>query len=148
MSLTETPSATQRIQFRCNAYLAGPMGDVFQFLLRNKAHTKRVGKTMATDAISAFWKPFSARAILEVSEEEAKAIALRSLDELQRQMDLIRTAFNLQNYSPGITRSELEAIIDSRLKQTLRSPSEALPTPTSVPIPDNYNTHIKENEAS
>lgn len=139
MATSEIQTATQRIQFRCNAYLAGPMGDVFQFLLRNKAHTKRVGKTMATDAISAFWKPFSAKAVLEVSEEEAKAIALRSLDELQQQMDLIKNAFGLQTYNGGITKSEVEAMIDSRLNQELRLPPETSAAATAIPIPDSYN---------
>ena len=146
MTLSKTNEATQRIQFRYYAYIAGPMGDVFRFLLRNKAHSKMTGKKMALDAISAFWKPFSARAILDVSEQEAKVIALHSIDELQQQIDLIKTAFDLKTCSRGVTRREIEEIIDSRLDRERRIPSEALSTP--VPIPDNYNVSERTNRTS
>lgn len=139
MTTSEANTATQRIQFRYYAYLAGPMGDVFQFLLRNKAHTHHNGKKMALDAISAFWKPFSARAVLKVSEEEAKIIARDSVDKLQRQIDLIKNAFDLQPYTRGITKSEVEAMIDSRLNQELRLSPETSAAATVIPIPDSYN---------
>lgn len=137
MALTKS-KATQRIQFAYYAYVAGPMGDVFLYLLRNKAHTTHKGKKMALEAISAFWKPFSAQALLEISEQEARVIALRSIDELQNQIDLIKAAFGLQTYSRAVTRSEIEALIEARLSQQEQGRSPALPP---APVPDNYNAY-------
>lgn len=134
MTLSKS-EATKRIQFAYYAYVAGPMGDVFTYLLRNPAqHSTHKGKKMALEAISAFWKPFSAQALLEISDQESKQIALRSIDELQKQIELIKTAFGLQSYSNSITRTEIEALIESRISQRERGQ-----TPSSIPVPDNYN---------
>lgn len=134
MTLSKS-EATKRIQFAYYAYVAGPMGDVFTYLLRSPAqHSNHKGKKMALEAISAFWKPFSAKALLKISDQESKQIAIRSIDRLQKQIDLIKTAFELQSYSTSITRHEIEALIDARLGQRDR-----ISAPSSTPVPDNYN---------
>lgn len=133
--------ATQRIQFAYYAYAAGPMGDVFAYLLKNSAHSARKGKRMGIKAISAFWKPFSAQTILKVSEQEAHKIALDSIAELERQIALIKMTFNIQyDDIPGLTRHEIEQLVDTRMLQALQTISrqQALGSGT-LPLPDNYS---------
>jgi len=129
------PGPTQRIVFSYQAYLLSPLGDIFQYLLRSKSHSSRAGKQMALEAISAFWKPFSAKALLGIGDQEAKVIARRSISELQDQIELIRNAFDIKpDCQPTVTRTEVERLIDDRLSQ-IPLPSQAL---RAQPIPDGY----------
>lgn len=138
MRLSETTEATKRIQFSYYAYLSGPMGDVFQYLLKSGDYSTRTGKRMGLRAISAFWKPFSAREVLHASEAEVREIALNSIAELERQIELIKKTFNIQHgYLPTLTRQEIEQLIDARLNQ--HEIPKPKPLPKSVPIPDNFN---------
>ncbi len=140
MPLKQPNKATQRIHFSYHAYVAGPMGDVFRYLLRNKALSTNDGKRMALAAISAFWKPFSTLALLDISENEAKVVAFHSIEELRRQIALIENTFNIQrDYTPLLNRQEIEQIIDSRLSQQGLSVQTASQLPRSIPIPDNYS---------
>ena len=106
---------TSRIQFAYYAHLDSPIGDVFQYLLRNRAHPTHQGKKMGIRAISAFWKPFSAQSILKLSDLEVEAIALASITELQRQIDLIWMTFNIPIGPKEITRTDIERMIEERL---------------------------------
>ena len=115
------------------------MGDVFRYLLRNKAHSTHKGKKMGLAAMAAFWKPFSAQAVLGVSEQEVRAIALTSITELQQQIALIRTTFNIPASSKEITKREIERMIEEKLNAQHGINQE--PTVQALPLPDNYNTH-------
>ena len=109
-----------RIQFAYYAYVAGPMGDVFRYLLRNRAHSTHKGKKMGLAAMSAFWKPFSAQAVLGLSEREVRAIALTSIAELQQQIELIRATFDIPKSSKEITKREIEQMIEEQLNARRR----------------------------
>lgn len=139
--------ATQRIQFAYYAYLAGPMGDVFEYLLKSSDHSTRVGKRMGIKAISAFWKPFSAQTILQVSEQEMRKIALNSIAELEEQIELIKRTFNLQNGdTTSLTRQEIEQLVDVRMSQHVERVSRQQKLSAGThPIPDNYNERKRRN---
>lgn len=90
---------------------------------------------MGLAAISAFWKPFSAQAVLKLSEQEIKAAALASIDELEQQIDLIRTTFDVPKRLSDMSREEIEDMIEESLTRRLA------PRERAMPVPDNYNTH-------
>ena len=92
---------------------------------------------MGLAAMSAFWKPFSAQAILGLSDPEVRAIALTSISELQQQIELIRSTFDVPASPQEITRREIEQIIEEKLNAWPRVNQE--PTIQAVPMPDNYN---------
>ena len=139
MPLSIRQKDTSRIQFAYYAYIAGPMGDVFRYLLRNKSHSTHKGKKMGLAAIAAFWKPFSAQAVLGLSDSEVRAIALTSITELQQQIELIRSTFNIPAASRELTRRDIEQIIEESLNA--RRSINQKPTVQALPLPDNYNTH-------
>jgi hypothetical protein len=115
LSRTSPDKNTARIQFAYYAYLKGPMGDVFKYLLRNRAHPTHKGKKMGLAAMAAFWKPFSAQAVLNLSEQEVRAIALNSITELQKQIELIRNTFNIPVSPQELTKKDIEKMIEDRL---------------------------------
>jgi hypothetical protein len=115
LSRTSPEKNTARIQFAYYAYLQGPMGDVFKYLLRNRAHPTHKGKKMGLAAMAAFWKPFSAQAVLNLSEQEVRAIALNSITELQKQIELIRSTFNIPVAPQELTKKDIEKMIEDRL---------------------------------
>jgi hypothetical protein len=115
LSRTSTEKNTARIQFAYYAYLKGPMGDVFKYLLRNRAHPTHKGKKMGLAAMAAFWKPFSAQAVLNLSEQEVRAIALNSITELQKQIELIRNTFNIPVAPQELTKKDIEKMIEDSL---------------------------------
>ena len=139
MPLSGSQKDTSRIQFAYYAYIAGPMGDVFRYLLRNKAHSTHKGKKMCLAAMSAFWKPFSAQSVLGLSEQEVRALALTSITELPQQIELIRTTINNPVSSKEITKREIERMIEEKLNA--RNGINQEPTVQALPLPDNYNTH-------
>jgi len=139
MPLSISQKDTSRIQFAYYAYIAGPMGDVFRYLLRNKAHSTHKGKKMGLAAMAAFWKPFSAHAVLGLSDQEVRAIALTSIAELQQQIELIRTTFNIPASSKEITKREIERMIEESLNARRSINQE--PTVQALPLPDNDNAH-------
>lgn len=139
MPLSVSQRDSSRIQFAYYAYVAGPMGDVFRYLLRNKAHSTHKGKKMGLAAMSAFWKPFSAQAVLGLSDQEVRAIALTSISELQQQIELIRNTFNIPTSSKENTKREIEQMIEEKLNARLGVNQE--PTVQALPLPDNYNAH-------
>lgn len=104
-----------RIKFNYNAYRHGPMGDVFEYLLNSRAHSTPQGKQKGLAAISAFWKPFSAQAVLRLSEEEVRAVALTSIEELTQQISLIRNTFNLPEEPVRLTKADVERIVKEQL---------------------------------
>lgn len=105
---------TRRIQFSYYAYVDGALGDVFEYLLRSRARSRQKGKEMGLKAMSAFWKPFSARSVLNLNEQEVKMIALMSIEELERQIELIRNTFGLEKPKQPleVTKLEIEHIVD------------------------------------
>jgi hypothetical protein len=115
LSRTRPDKNTARIQFAYYAYLKGPMGDVFKYLLRNRAHPTHKGKKMGLAAMAAFWKPFSAQAVLNLSDQEVRAIALTSITELQKQIELIRNTFNIPVAPQELTKQDIEKMIEDRL---------------------------------
>ncbi|KPQ32872.1 MAG: Uncharacterized protein conserved in bacteria (DUF2328) [Phormidesmis priestleyi Ana] len=115
MPLSIRAKDSARIQFTYYAYIAGPMGDVFRYLLRNKAHSARKGKQMGLEAISAFWKPFSAHSVLGLSDLEVRRLALTSITELQQHIDLIRTTFNIPQDTQEMTKQDIEKMIEECL---------------------------------
>jgi hypothetical protein len=115
LSSTRSDKNTTRIQFAYYAYLQGPMGDVFKYLLRNRAHPTHKGKKMGLAAMAAFWKPFSAQAVLDLSEQEVRAIALTSITELQKQIELIRNTFNIPTAPQELTKQDIEKMIEDSL---------------------------------
>ncbi len=127
-----------RIQFAYYTYVTSPIGDVFQYLLRSTAHSNAQGKRMGLAAISAFWKPFSAQAVLKLSKQEVKAAALASIDELEQQIELIRTTFDVPKRLSDMTRREIEDMIEESLTQRLTRRERIV---QNLPVPDNYNTH-------
>lgn len=137
MPLSVSQKDSSRIQFAYYAYVAGPMGDVFRYLLRNQAHSTHKGKKMGLAAMAAFWKPFSAQAVLHLSEPEVKAIALTSITELQQQIELIRTTFNIPAGSTDISRQEIEQMIEERLNARRDSVNQE-PAIQASQMPDNY----------
>lgn len=139
MPLSVSQKDSSRIQFAYYAYVAGPMGDVFRYLLRNKAYSTHKGKKMGLAAMAAFWKPFSAQAVLGLSEQEVRVIALTSITELQQQIELIRTTFNIPANSKEITKREIEQMIEEKLNARRGVNQE--PTIQALPLPDNYNAH-------
>ncbi|MEM9002723.1 MAG: hypothetical protein AAGE59_04250 [Cyanobacteria bacterium P01_F01_bin.86] len=139
MPLSVSQKDSSRIQFAYYAYVAGPMGDVFRYLLRNKAHSTHKGKKMGLAAMSAFWKPFSAQAVLGLSEQEVRAIALTSITELQQQIELIRNTFNIPACSKEITKREIEQMIEEKLNAQRVVNQE--PTVQAMPRPNNDNAH-------
>lgn len=142
MSLSRNNKVTQRILFSSYAYIAGPMGDVFQYLLRSDNHSKLTGKKMGLRAISAFWKPFSAQAVLKVDEQAAREIALNSISELEDQIELIKKAFNIQHgYLPSLTRQDVEQLIDIRINQQRQEleRQQQFVSGSVAPTPDHYN---------
>lgn len=138
MPLSVSQKDTSRIQFAYYAYIAGPMGDVFCYLLRNKAHSTHKGKKMGLAAMAAFWKPFSAQSVLGLSDQEVRAIALTSIEELQKQIELIRNTFNIPATSQDVTRQEIARMIDERLSS--QTSINQGPSIQSVPLPDNYSS--------
>jgi hypothetical protein len=115
LSSTRPDKNTTRIQFAYYAYLQGPMGDVFKYLLRNRAHPTHKGKKMGLAAMAAFWKPFSAQAVLDLSDQEVRAIALNSITELQKQIELIRNTFNIPAAPQELTKQDIEKMIEDSL---------------------------------
>jgi hypothetical protein len=115
LSSTRSDKNTTRIQFAYYAYLQGPMGDVFKYLLRNRAHPTHKGKKMGLAAMAAFWKPFSAQAVLNLSDQEVRAIALNSITELQKQIELIRNTFNIPVAPQELTKKDIEKMIEDSL---------------------------------
>jgi hypothetical protein len=115
LSSTRSDKNTTRIQFAYYAYLQGPMGDVFKYLLRNRAYPTHKGKKMGLAAMAAFWKPFSAQAVLNLSEQEVRAIALTSITELQKQIELIRNTFNIPAAPQELTKQDIEKMIEDSL---------------------------------
>lgn len=139
MVMPKSSKKTERIQFAYYARIAGPLGDVFRYLLRNQAHSTHKGKQMGLIAIKAFWKPFSAQAVLGLSDQEVRAVALTSIDELQKQINFIRATFNITepSYSQTLTRRDVERMLEERL-----GPRRiANQSPTALPLPDNYNAN-------
>jgi len=130
---------TSRIQFAYRTYVNSPMGDVFQYLLHSTARSAHKGKKMGLAAMSAFWKPFSARSVLELSEPEVRAVALASIAELQQQISLIRKTFNIPENLNEMTRKEIEKMIEKRLSVQFRATQKH--TAPLAPMPDNYNTY-------
>jgi hypothetical protein len=94
---------------------------------------------MGLAAIAAFWKPFSAKAVLGLSDPEVRAIALTSITELQQQIELIRSTFNIPAASRELTRRDIEQMIEESLNARRSINQE--PTVQALPLPDNYNTH-------
>lgn len=70
---------------------------------------------MGLRAICAFWKPFSARSVGNLDDQEIKAIALTSIEELEKQIEIIRTTFGIEKprQTPTITRTDLEEVFNS-----------------------------------
>lgn len=94
---SEVPkSDRQRIQFAYNADVDSPTGVLFQYLIKNERARSREGKHKGIDAMSAFWKPFAYQEQENLSEEELKAIARESVEQLNRQMTLICDTFGLE----------------------------------------------------
>ena len=137
MSSSFSSQDISRIQFSYRTYINSPMGDVFQYLLHSTAQSAHQGKRMGLAAMSAFWKPFSARSVLKLSEQESKAIALTSIAELQQQIDLIRKAFNIPENLNEETKREVENMIEAQLKAQLGVIWEQ--TAQHKALPDNYN---------
>lgn len=142
MSSLEENKQIERIQFAYYASAKGPMGDVFRYLLRNRAHTTHKGKKMGLAAISAYWKPFSACNILQLSEREVRAVALNSIAELEEQIRLIRNTFDIRdsqaNIPRAITRADVAQMIEEVLAQRLNHQNTVH---SGLPLPDNYNTY-------
>ena len=116
------------------------MGNVFRYLLRNKAHSTHKGKKMGLAAIAAFWKPFSAQSVLGLNDQEVRAIALTSIAGSGNSIiELIRTTFNIPVSSREITRREIEQMIEESLNARRAINQE--PTIQALPLPDNYNAH-------
>lgn len=137
MSLSQTTKKTQRIYFGYYAYIAGPMGEIFRYLLRSDKHTKDAGRKMALRAISAFWKPFSARSLSNLDEDKVRMIARDSIDELRSQIKLIERTFNIeQNHLSTVTRPEVEQMIEAKLEQQGIGSRRIFNKP--IPVPDNY----------
>ena len=115
----------------------------FSYSAQNLAFHHAVVTISDTDkplaAMSAFWKPFSAQSVLGLSEQEVRAIALTSITELQQQIELIRTTFNIPVSSKEITKREIERMIEEKLNA--RNGINQEPTVQALPLPDNYNTH-------
>lgn len=86
----------QRIQFAYNTDVDSPTGVLFQYLIKNERARSREGKHKGIDAMSAFWKPFAYQEQENSSEEELKAIARESIEQLNRQLTLICDTFGLE----------------------------------------------------
>ena len=114
---------TNRIQFAYYAYVDDALGDVFRYLLRSRAYSKREGKKMGLRAISAFWKPFSARSVLGMEDHEVRMIALTSIEELEQQIALIRNTFGIEKpeRSLEITRADMEEVFTSCVRKLTSS---------------------------
>ena len=132
------PEVTPRIRFDYYTYLTSSIGGVFQYLLRSSSHSARDGKKMGLEAISAFWKPFSAKAVLELSDEEVKSIALDSIDRLQNQIALIRKTFDLHSDVNAATRRDIEKIVQDSLSAHYSAMEKRQPQ-TIRPLVDNYH---------
>lgn len=140
MSLSKASKTTNRIQFAYYAYFQGPMGDVFRYLLRNKAYSTHKGKKMGLAAMAAFWKPFSAQTVLKLDDEEVRAIALTSINELQEQIELIRTTFNIPPSDQELTRREVALMIEERL--SARPSINQEPSRHPMPLSESYNSTL------
>lgn len=93
---------------------------------------------MGLAAMSAFWKPFSARATLNLDEQEVKAIALTSISELQQQISLIRKTFNIPETLNEMTRRDIENMIEESLTQRIARRERATKI---VPLSNNRHTY-------
>lgn len=140
MSFSKEPKQIERIQFAYYASAKGPMGDVFRYLLRNRAHTTHKGKKMGLAAISAYWKPFSAYSVLNLSDREVQAVSLNSIAELEEQIRLIQTTFNIQAQQPEptriMTRADIAQMVEEVLVQRLGYQGTRH---SALPLPDSYN---------
>lgn len=94
--ISEATGERQRIQFAYNADVDSPTGVLFQYLIKNERARSREGKHKGIDAMSAFWKPFAYQEQEKLNDEELKAIARESVEQLSRQMTLICEAFGLE----------------------------------------------------
>lgn len=120
MPTPQRTKETRRIQFAYYAYINDALGDVFSYLLRSRAHSTQEGKKMGIRAISAFWKPFSAHSVLNLNEQEVKLIARTSIEELEKQIELIRTTFGIETpakQASQLTQTDIENIVDSCVRR-------------------------------
>jgi sulfite reductase alpha subunit-like flavoprotein len=110
----------QRIQFAYNADVDSPTGVLFQYLIKNERARSREGKHKGIDAMSAFWKPFAYQEQENLSEEELKAIARESIEQLNRQMTLICDTFGLEPPTAATSTVDLKQEIRQAMAEAFQ----------------------------
>lgn len=124
---SEATGERQRIQFAYNADVDSPTGVLFQYLIKNERARSREGKHKGIDAMSAFWKPFAYQEQEKLNEEDLKAIACESVEQLSRQMTLICEAFGLEHPTaatalpPVDLKQEIRQAVSEAFQQMLLS---------------------------
>ena len=141
MARRRSPDSTndrQRIQFAFNADRDTPVGQVFEYLLKNDKLPSRKGKHKGLDAMTAFWQPFACQANEQLSKEEKKAIAKDAIEALSRQIDLIRDAFDIEDHQATSDISELKqqmrTVVTEVVNDVLGSNAVVKPTVANVSI--------------
>jgi hypothetical protein len=122
--VSEAQGERQRIQFAYNADVDSPTGVLFQYLIKNERARSREGKHKGIDAMSAFWKPYAYQEQEKLSQEELKAIARESVEQLSRQMTLICDAFDLEppaaTAAPAVDlRQEIQQAVTEAFQQQM-----------------------------
>ena len=141
MARRRSPDSTndrQRIQFAFNADRDTPVGQVFEYLLKNDKLPSRKGKHKGLDAMTAFWQPFACQANDQLSEGEKKAIAKESIEALARQIALIRDTFNIEEPqstdSTSNLKQEIRTVVTEVVTNLLASNAVAEPTVASASV--------------
>jgi hypothetical protein len=123
-------SERQRIQFAYNADVDSPTGVLFQYLIKNERARSREGKHKGIDAMSAFWKPFAYQEQENLTEEEIKAIARESVEQLNRQMTLICDTFGLEPPTASTSTVDLK----QEIRQAVAEAFQQMVTTGGMPI--------------
>ena len=134
---TTDKTGRQRIQFAFNADLDSVVGNVFQYLTKNRCFSSREGKKKGVDAMVMFYKPFAYQGKENVDEEELQAMARDSVAALSRQIEFLCSAFEIER--PSVVCPDFGAEVEQALKNVLTTEavkmSQEAPELSSIDLP-------------
>lgn len=130
MDQHQTPTSG-RVKFVYNAQFPSSAAIVLDYLLHNMHFTSRQGRQQGMDAMMAFYRPMAEEVWGNASEEEVKAIAQHSVEQLAKHIDFLCSRYGIEppiigGQTPATPRDlgRLEAV----LEKGLQAISEALQT--------------------
>ncbi|MGF1517264.1 MAG: hypothetical protein ACFCVB_05595 [Nodosilinea sp.] len=88
--------------------------------MHNPKQPSQMGKQKGVEAIAAFWRPFAFQMQGQVNDDELKVLARESLMTLQRQMELIAEAFEVELPQAEAVTPELEVALERTVERVLQ----------------------------